>query len=265
MKVEFYKYHGSGNDFILVDNRNKHFPYRQKTIAHLCNRHLGIGADGLICLEQSINKDFKMLYFNADGLEGSMCGNGGRCAVFFAKHLGLVNHIANFVASDGCHQGEMISHQGNSAMVKLSMNDVNSYRKTNNNLFINTGSPHNIVFVDDVSLVDVAKQGMELRYSKEFAPEGANVDFVAYSGNHIKVRTYERGVENETLSCGTGATASALAVYLSADVYFPEYLIETKGGMLEAGFEVDKGKQFRNIWLKGPASFVFNGTIHIDE
>ncbi|RLD46858.1 MAG: diaminopimelate epimerase [Bacteroidetes bacterium] len=258
MHLNFYKYHGTGNDFILIDNRDLSINLSNKDIEFLCNRHFGIGADGLMTLENDNNFDFKMKYYNSDGNEGTMCGNGGRCIVAFAKKLNIINNKTHFIAVDGEHFANIYEND----IVKLKMNDVNEIKKIKNGYFLDTGSPHYIEFINDIDNFDVYSNGKKLRYSKDFEPNGTNVNFVKkINKQNIFVATYERGVENETLSCGTGVTASALVYAIDNNISdFVE--IKTKGGELKIFFE-QKNNTFTNIWLQGKTKFVFNGTILI--
>ncbi len=270
MIVSFNKYHGTGNDFILIDNRKKLFKANTKTIQHLCDRHFGIGADGLMLLQNKNGFDFEMVYYNSDGIEGSMCGNGGRCLVAFAKHLGIIKDKAHFIATDGEHIANIILSKktlaGNiyvpSEIVKLKMSDIQSTELIQKKYFINTGSPHYIVFVKDVEKIDVFREGKKLRYSKPFHPTGTNVNFVEEMKGYLFVRTYERGVEDETFSCGTGVTASALAYVLKNTLNIKKIDIKTKGGQLKVYFKKEK-KLFKDIWLEGPATLVYSGILEI--
>lgn len=258
MHLVFYKYHGTGNDFILIDNRDLSINLSENEIKFLCNRHFGIGADGLMILENDKNFDFKMKYYNSDGKEGTMCGNGGRCIVSFAKKLNIIKTKTKFIAIDGEHFAEIYDNN----TVKLKMSDVNGFKKIKNGYFLDTGSPHYVEFIDDFENIDIYNKGKELRYSKDFAPKGTNVNFVKkLTDNNIFVATYERGVEDETLSCGTGVTASSLIYAVNNNINeFVE--IKTKGGELKVFFE-QKNNTFTNIWLQGETRSVFKGTILI--
>jgi len=270
MGVIFHKYQGTGNDFILIDNRTGHFTpsgdQRQQVIARLCNRHFGIGADGLILLEDDQDADFKMLYFNADGREGSLCGNGSRCAAAFAHSTGIVKQPdMHFRAIDGEHAAEIISHEGNEYMIKVWLNDVRHPTRINANAYVvHTGSPHLVVFSDEINGTDVFSEGQTIRNSDRWAPEGINVNFVKiHDQKSLSVRTYERGVENETLSCGTGVTAAAIAAYTHQGKEKPgtEMKVRAPGGKLSVAFtppEQNSGP-FTGIHLTGPAVFVFKG------
>lgn len=267
MHISFEKYHGAGNDFIMIDNRNSIFDGQNfQLIKHLCNRHFGIGADGLILIEKSVDMAFKMNYYNADGNPGSMCGNGGRCAVAFANKLRIMNQNADVVfdAADGRHKASIISAEYlGSAVVKLSMNDVDKAEANDDYFFINTGSPHYIKFVDDVNAIDVINEGKAIRYTNRFKTEGTNVNFAQTDGETIKVRTYERGVEDETLACGTGVTAVALAAAIQSK-FIGEHTqnILATGGNLKVSYKYD-GYRFSKIFLEGDATFVFTGIIEI--
>ncbi|MBW6500084.1 MAG: diaminopimelate epimerase [Bacteroidales bacterium] len=256
--MTFNKYQGTGNDFIIIDNRKAVFnPGDSVLVSRLCDRRLGIGADGLILIEEADGFDFRMTYFNSDGFEGSMCGNGGRCAAHFAFREGIAGKKLIFTAVDGSHEA---SEEDDS--ITLQMNDVKDTGLINGNYFINTGSPHYIVFSENVAGLDVYSEGRRLRWSENLPPGGANINFVEVKDNHIFVRTFERGVEDETLSCGTGVTASAIASVLAGHFDSNSVNIVTKGGNLNVEFIIeDKG--ITNIRLTGPATFVFKGEIEI--
>ena len=256
MKINFHKYQATGNDFIIIDNRSRQFPASDKTlIQRLCHRKFGIGADGLILLENSEIADFKMLYYNADGSLGSFCGNGSRAVASFAQSLGLIDDRGVFEAYDGIHKTII---KGN--LIQINMSDVQNGRQLLNGTFLDTGSPHYIKFVSDLDKLDVFQLGKRLRYSSEFAPNGSNINFVEkITEDKIKVRTYERGVENETLSCGTGVTAAAMA---TSQKLTNKVEVSTAGGQLSVSFEkVADG--YQNVWLKGPAEMVYSGKIDI--
>lgn len=260
MKVEFYKYQGTGNDFVILDNRkNLYDSLTKKQVRHICDRHFGIGADGLMLLGIKEGFDFEMVYYNADGNQSTMCGNGGRCLVKFASNHGIFKSTYHFAAIDGGHEATIDSD----GIVSLKMQDVNEVKFRNSYIVLNTGSPHFIKFATDVKEIDVFSTGQEIRYSKEFMPDGINVNFVeSQSEDSIYVRTYERGVEDETLSCGTGVTAAAL---LSAhnDKGFNTVVVKTPGGQLSVEFDKIDDQHFENIWLCGPAEFVFSGLIEL--
>nr|WP_297914945.1 diaminopimelate epimerase [uncultured Allomuricauda sp.] len=254
MRIEFYKYQGTGNDFILVDNRRNTFPKKDADlIAKLCDRRFGIGADGLILLENDKMSDFKMIYFNADGGESTMCGNGGRCLVAFAKHLGIIGTATSFRAIDGLHTAYI---EGNT--VRLKMSDVPEIKEKVSYSFLNTGSPHHVQLVKNLDTMDVKVEGAKLRYGL-YGKLGSNINFVSQSnGTTFEVRTYERGVENETLSCGTGVTAVALAMHSLGKTQSDDIKIKTRGGALNVTFEIENGK-YHHIFLTGSAAQVFKG------
>ncbi len=261
MNCHFYKYHGAGNDFIIIDNRKGFFDKTNaKLIAFLCHRRFGIGADGLITLEKSAEFDFHMSYFNSDGYEASMCGNGGRCIVAFANKLGIISGEANFIAADGPHQA-FLSPNDN---VRLQMLDVENVSSLADGYFLNTGVPHLVCFVNDLKMVDVDIEGRQLRFDARFQPEGTNVNFVKQKDNQLTVYTYERGVESETLACGTGITASALSAAYKTGKHEGNFRITAKGGKLDVSFKRE-GDRFTDIWLTGPACLVFEGNINLDE
>jgi len=260
MKLTFYKYQGTGNDFIMIDNRDKILSKNDtKLVNRLCDRKFGIGADGLILLENSedIQDDFKMVYFNADGNESSMCGNGGRCLVAFAQFLGIIKESARFTAIDGVHDATIQND-----IVSLKMQDVNHISEQQNFLFLNTGSPHHVIFTDNIKDIDIKKEGAEIRYSERYLKnKGTNVNFVEpVSEDTFSVRTYERGVEDETLSCGTGVTAVALAAFKSSRTNLNEVKLKTPGGKLSVKFSKTENG-FSDVWLSGSAKFVFKGEI----
>jgi len=260
MQVQFYKYQGTGNDFIIFDNRKNEYNFlNSDQIRRLCDRRFGIGADGLMLLNEKEGYDFEMKYFNADGGESSMCGNGGRCMTQFAYDLGIHRTTYKFLAIDGPHEAG-IDTEGS---ISLKMKDVNDVKRIHSDYVLDTGSPHYVKLVSDVMNFDVTKKGHELRYSKEYEKEGINVNFVEQvSDDKIIVRTYERGVEGETYSCGTGVTAAALICYHNENG-FNEVEVKTLGGNLSVEFvRVEEG-HFREIWLRGPVEKVFEGTTEL--
>lgn len=266
MEVKFQKYQGTGNDFILIDNRAENFNKEDiNLIKKLCDRKFGIGADGLILLQDKEGYDYEMVYYNSDGKKSSLCGNGGRCLAFFAKQLGIIKKQAKFLAIDGDHE-VLISDfsDKHSSLIKLKMSNVETYEITDNSVFLNTGSPHYVVLSNNVLNMDVLGEGKKIRYSEPFKKEGTNVNFVQKINEQIFVRTYERGVENETLSCGTGVTASAIAANLLNLISQQDKFckIKTLGGDLTVYFE-KSGNIFINIWLEGPATFIFQGMINV--
>jgi diaminopimelate epimerase len=263
MSILFNKYHGTGNDFILIDNRDKSFPLSNSLIAEMCNRHFGIGADGLILIGLHDVYDFEMRYFNSDGNESTMCGNGGRCAVLFAASLSLIENRTLFLAADGEHEAEILSQKDGQALIRLHMSDVHIHKKSGNDYYIYTGSPHFIKLVQDVEKINVVQEGKKIRYLDDFQPDGTNVDFLQLDDNHLYVRTYERGVEDETLSCGTGVTASAIAAAIMSGRDEANYEIHTRGGKLGVSFSAS-GELFQHIWLEGPARRVFQGVYPLD-
>ena len=260
MKITFQKFHGTGNDFIIIDNYHTAVPSLSAgQIKKLCDRHFGIGADGLMLLNKKEGYDFEMKYYNADGNESSMCGNGGRCIVKFAHQSGIHKSKYHFTAIDGEHEAE-IDIDGT---VSLKMKDVDKVEHHSSHAILNTGSPHFVKFAPEVEDIDVVESGRCIRYSDDFEKEGINVDFVESLGeDKIYVRTYERGVEDETLSCGTGVTAAAL---LSAhnENGFNTVDVKTPGGNLSVEFDKVDDEHFIDIWLCGPAAFVFKGEVEL--
>ncbi len=261
MEISFYKYQGTGNDFVMIDNRSSQITLTTEQISFLCDRRFGIGADGLILLELEPGVDFKMVYYNSDGRQSSMCGNGGRCLVAFAKQLGIISDKARFLAIDGMHEAS-IDAEG---QVSLKMQDVKQMEVGDDYFYLNTGSPHYVKLVQDVEALDVYTEGKKIRYNERFQEEGTNVNFIEKQEDALLVRTYERGVEDETFSCGTGVTAAALVAAVKGIATGKNTcLIKTKGGMLEVSFEKVLEQNFYNIWLKGPAVSVFKGTISLE-
>ena len=256
MLLTFYKYQGTGNDFIMVDNRLRIFPVDDtKLVASLCDRRFGIGADGLILLENEVSADFKMVYFNSDGNQSTMCGNGGRCLVAFAQFLGIITNKASFKAVDGLHTATI-----DNEVVDLKMNSVNEIHEKSNAYFLNTGSPHHVQLVEQLNKLNVSKEGAKLRYGV-YGEKGSNINFVEpVSKSEFAVRTYERVVEDETLSCGTGVTAVAIAMHKANKVEGTKVAIQTLGGKLHVSFDVD-ARGYTNVSLIGPAKQVFKGEI----
>ena len=253
MIIEFYKYQGTGNDFIMIDDREKEFDITDNgLIAALCERRMGIGADGLILLREHEAFDFEMIYFNADGNQSSMCGNGGRCIVAFAEMLEIITTETTFMAIDGEHKAKKIDNG-----IALQMQDVSEIRGVGDGLVMDTGSPHYIEMVDSLDNHNIAKEGRKIRNSDPFKIEGINVNFVLDAAE-LQVRTYERGVEAETLSCGTGVVATAIAMYYANCIEENFVNVKTKGGDLSVSFEEING-YYRNIWLSGEASMVYAG------
>lgn len=258
MKISFYKYQGTGNDFVMIDNRLLTFPKQDNAlIARLCDRRFGIGADGLILLENDTNTDFRMIYFNADGNEGSMCGNGGRSIVAFAKFLGIIKDSTLFVAIDGLHDAAI-----KDTVVSLKMKDVEDITIRKNAVYMDTGSPHHVQMVSDIDTFEVYKEGAKLRYGL-YGKSGSNINFVEQESNDtFTIRTYERGVEDETLSCGTGVTAAALSMHKIGKTKNNKVTVNAKGGQLEVGFDCTDGG-YSNVHLIGEAKQVFKGEIEI--
>jgi diaminopimelate epimerase len=258
MLLHFFKYQGTGNDFIIIDNRDGSIQLSSQQVALLCDRHFGIGADGLMLLNKHDNYDFEMVYYNADGAPGTMCGNGGRCLTKFAFDKGIQPNKYTFIASDGEHEA-VIDANG---WVHLKMIDVHEVSKQNEATVLNTGSPHYIKQVTDLSNYDVFTEGKNVRYNETYKQNGINVNFVEWDGDELFVRTYERGVENETFSCGTGVTAAAMA--MSYDTTgLQETKIRTLGGSLLIKFNKLDAQHYTDVWLCGPASFVYDGQITI--
>ncbi len=255
MTFTFYKYQGTGNDFILIDNRTLFFSKNDtKLIERLCDRKFGIGADGLILLESHKDADFEMVYYNADGHQSSMCGNGGRCMVAFAKALGIIENKTTFMAIDGLHHALI-----KDGLIQLKMQDVTRIESGQDFVFLDTGSPHHIQLEKDLDGLDVKAKGAAIRYSKPYKAKGTNVNFVSQiSENNFRVRTYERGVEDETLSCGTGVTAVALAMHYQQKTAVHHLTLEVEGGELQVSFTpIDQG--YKEVYLIGPATYVFKG------
>jgi diaminopimelate epimerase len=244
----------------MIDDRDGALKLSAEQIARLCNRHFGIGADGLIILQKSEKYDFSMRYFNSDGNEASLCGNGGRCIVSFARHLGIIEKETAFWAVDGKHEAIVKSSNDNVDIINLKMNDIDEWEMKNSDYVFNTGSPHFVRIINNIDGIDMVTKGRKIRYSDRFKEKGINVNFISLENGHIKIRTYERGVENETLACGTGAVASALAA--SFHQYKSPVLLKARGGELKVSFRFNENK-FSNIRLEGPATFVFEGEINI--
>jgi diaminopimelate epimerase len=267
MQIEFYKYQGTGNDFVMIDNRSEFFPKENvELIAHLCDRRFGIGGDGLILLENeeiasklAMTADFKMVYYNSDGNPSSMCGNGGRCLVAFAKKLNVINNSCTFIATDGLHHATI----ANDGIVSLQMIDVLNVKITPEYTFLNTGSPHHVQLVEDLENYNIKENGAEIRYGALYGTAGSNINFVKQiNADTFSLRTYERGVEDETLSCGTGATAAAIAMNATGKTNSTSVHLNVEGGKLEVSFD-KMGDLFTNVFLIGPAEFVFKGGIEV--
>jgi len=256
MNLDFYKYQGTGNDFVMIDNRAKSFPKENTSIiSQLCHRHFGVGADGVILIENDATFDFKMIYFNADGSQ-TFCGNGGRCAVAFAKHLEIIDSKTKFIAVDGEHLAEI-----ENGIVSLKMIDVDEIEVKDNSVFAYTGTQHHVELVNSLDSFPVFEKGKEIRYS--YNDPGSNVNFVEQiTDSKFRVRTYEKGVENETLACGTGVTAVAIAMHKTGKTTNNLISLPVEGGDLEVSFTEENGV-YTNVYLKGPAQFVFSGKISL--
>lgn len=258
MTINFSKYQGTGNDFVIIDNRSGAIKLSQQQIAFLCDRRFGVGGDGLMLLGSADGYDFKMTYFNADGTEGTMCGNGGRCLVQFAHDNGIVKEKYLFIAIDGPHEAAIHSN----GWVHLKMTDVVSVEKGADFFVTNTGSPHFVKFVPSIETHEVFNEGKSIRYNDRFSKEGINVNFVEQKHDHLYVRTYERGVENETYSCGTGVTAAAIISCIE-NIGTHDIAIKTIGGNLAVQFNNEGDGHYTNIWLKGPGTFVYKASIEL--
>lgn len=264
MKIHFSKYQATGNDFVLIDNRSGKYSFTKDQIEQVCDRKFGVGADGLMLIEKHSDYDFNLVYYNRDGSQ-SLCGNGSRAAVHMAASLGLLNGKTKFNAYDGGHAAEILA----SGNIKLKMSDVRGVKKAADDFFLNTGSPHYVRFVKNVKDYQVFTEGKSIRYDEAFKPGGTNVNFVELlPDNTIYVRTYERGVEDETLSCGTGVVASALASSLKG--YSSPVKVKTLGGDLSVEFKTSESSgqnghsgTFTDIFLIGPAKLVFEGDLEL--
>lgn len=264
--LNFSKFHGAGNDFIMVDNRQSQYSLTQVQIHFLCQPRLGIGADGLILLQESTveGADFSMKYYNSDGFEGTMCGNGGRCITAFAYLQGIKKDHFMFDAIDGLHYSDILSYDNLALFdIKLKMKAVSAINIHHDYYVLDTGSPHIVVFVDNAQHADVVGMGKMLRYDTQITEHGANVNFASFNHGRLYVRTYERGVENETLSCGTGITASAISLVKHLNLPLSKIAVDARGGSFEVTFETTDAGEYQNIWLRGPVTSVFNGKIEI--
>ncbi|MHC1775509.1 MAG: diaminopimelate epimerase [Lentimicrobium sp.] len=256
--TKFYKFHGTGNDFVMFDGRHNPEIPSATAIAYLCHRNFGIGADGLIVVAPKEGYDFEMIYFNSDGSPARMCGNGARCAVAFASMIGMCGSSTAFLAGDGRHTAEITHENEFDSIVKISMRDADIPSEFGNQTGINTGTPHLVNIVHDIDEVDVFAEGRKIRFSSRYSDEGINVDWLSIDNNVLKVRTYERGVENETLSCGTGVTACAVVAALTTGQ--TNWKVETRGGILWVEMKKEDNR-FSQITLKGPVKHVFTGEI----
>ncbi|MDB5226123.1 MAG: dapF [Bacteroidota bacterium] len=259
MLIDFFKYQGTGNDFVILDNRNELFSKNNSLIRFICDRRFGIGADGLMLLENAEGYDFRMVYYNSDGNESSMCGNGGRCIAEFARKLGVVKEKGKFVAIDGEHEFTM-----NGDDVKLKMIDVAEMSRDKDAYILFTGSPHYVIFTNSIDQIDIVPEARKIRYNDTYKEKGININYAEEKDGRIFMRTYERGVEGETLSCGTGTVAVAIAAALKNKIDSGAHDILTPGGNLRVSFEKEEGI-FTNIWLEGPAKEVFKGMITVDQ
>ena len=268
--LHFFKYHGAGNDFIMIDQREQQILTRADTdiVARLCHRRFGIGADGLILLQKHDQFGIEMVYFNADGLESTLCGNGGRCFAAFAKHLNITDSHFQFLAIDGPHEAVIFKHDNTEGLewVELKMNNVSQVDIYDNDSFVlNTGSPHFVRFVNKVQEINMVQEGRSVRYSYRFKTDGINVNLVEITPDGLEIRTYERGVEDETLACGTGVTAAALAFARQKNLTGPQEIkVKAMGGNLAVRFTVLPDHTFADIWLCGPAQMVFSGQLSVN-
>lgn len=254
--INFSKFHGAGNDFIMINAIKEQILFTEELIYRMCDRRTGIGADGLILLLPSDNHDFCMKYYNCDGKESTFCGNGGRCIAAFAHYQNIIKDNAIYEAIDGIHKAKITEITPNNYSVELTMRDILSYKLTDDSLLIDTGSPHYVKKVKNLDNIDIVKEGANIRYDKTISEDGVNVDFLLNKDDKIYIRTYERGVENETLACGTGVTASAIAASLwyggdNIDIY-------TQIAKLSVSF-YKENNTFKNVVLTGPATHVFDG------
>ena len=255
MKIKFEKYESGGNDFILIDNRRNKYDLTPAEIRKICSRNFGVGSDGLILLKNSKIADIKMCYYNCDGQPSSLCGNGTRCIFSFSLNLGITKKIAKIETSEGV----LIASNSEGDSVSLKMKDIDKINLFENKAFLNSGSPHHVEMIKNLDKISVKVLGSSIRFSKKYSPGGTNVNFFnKISDKRFQIRTYERGVEDETLSCGTGATATAVAVHAMGLTNQNEIIIQTKGGELIISFEANK-TGYKNIYLKGPTRFVFKG------
>lgn len=256
MTIRFFKYQGAGNDFVVLDNREEKYTLSPSQIEQLCDRRFGVGADGLLLLELLEGYDFRMIYYNSDGKKAEMCGNGGRCLVAFAKYLKIIQERARFLAEDGIHEA-IIQPNG---IVELKMQDVNGILRSADTAVLNTGVPHYVKYVNNLDKINVQEEGRKIRYSSDYAREGINVNFMEYAPSGLSIRTYERGVEDETMACGTGVTAAAIAASGNRNQTYT-IPVKARGGSLEVRYDKTGEQHFQNIWLCGPASLVFEGEI----
>jgi diaminopimelate epimerase len=260
MILKFSKYEGTGNDFIMIDDRKLQFPVSEKLISRLCDRHFGIGADGVLLVQRSEGYDFGMNYFNSDGSPATFCGNGGRCITAFAHHNGITGSTCRFMAADGIHYARITENNGSVMTVELSMQDPEIYKQDSTDYYLNTGTYHVVKFVENPDNIDIIEEGRQIRYDARYEPHGTNVNFARLLKKELYVRTYEKGVENETLSCGTGVTASAIAASLKYGGV--AFYVNTAGGRLHVSF-TRTDDTFKQVKLSGPARLVFEGETEI--
>lgn len=269
--IHFQKWQGAGNDFIIIDNRTGMIPsLNPEMISKLCDRHFGIGADGLMLVNLSKDYGFEMVYYNSDGKPAEMCGNGGRCIAAMASLSGIFTQKTTFISTDGPHEAELTGEN----RVRIRMTDVNAIKRieipgtdklsSHQPIFLNTGVPHLVLFVNNIEEINVNESGRYLRSMDIFYPQGTNVNFVKADNNILQVRTYERGVEAETLACGTGNVAAAIATEWMNKSGFSEYTCLARGGRLAVTFRYQGGNRFSDVWLEGPAVKVFDGSFVTD-
>lgn len=265
-KQSFVKYHGTGNDFILIDNRKNDFKLTDKEIQLICDRNFGVGSDGLILLENTTEADFQMVFYNPDATKDMMCGNGGRCIVAFANSLGIIGNKTNFLAPDGMHYAEIAENKDNKTNVKLSLLDTDKIIEYSDGQFLNTGTAHFVSFVKDLTDLDVITKGKEIRHDKRFeAIKGTNANFVEIiSKDNLSIRTFERGVEGETLACGTGITASAIAYVDRYSLSQSPIIVNSRGGVLKVYYTKTKENKYTNIFLEGLAEKTFEGVFYFN-
>lgn len=261
MKISFDKYQGCGNDFIIINNLSNTFPNTSNDlIKNLCDRNFGIGSDGLILINESKKEPFEMVYYNADGNLSSMCGNGGRCAIHFCYQKNIIKKKSNFLAFDGIHNGEIFDDY-----IKISMQNVEGYELINDDIFIDSGSPHLVKILKNISDIDILRTSRDIQKSEEFKSEGVNVNYVKFVDYEtVQIRTYERGVEDETLSCGTGAVAAALSFSILSNSDLEKVSVKTQGGDLFVEFKNDNNN-FYDIYLSGKVKKVFSGEIDYEK
>ena len=261
MKISFNKFNGAGNDFIIIDNRDNDIKVNSSLVSLLCNRNFGVGADGVIVIKNCKKSDFEILHFTPDGEIGSLCGNGSRCAVSFAHKNKIIENKTTFKAFDGFHNAEIL----NNNLIKMEMNIISDIIENEYGIWVDTGSPHLVIRSDDTESLNVYNSAREIRYNDYYRDEGVNVNFVEkIDDEKFKIRTYERGVEDETLACGTGSTASAICMNYLNITNKNKITMECKGGNLFVEFNSEE-KEYSKIYITGPANFVFEGTIDLEN